>query len=210
MAKVREYDYQDALEVIGWYDSARMFEDLSRMDSVIESMQAIVGMEMPFQKMSELANLVFKANELRDQVLQDKYDATVRRLEQDRKSIDHELQGALDMELAEEQLSRIEEKADEIADLYTEWLSSLSKATPNMDSYITASNSSVSGFRKFIATVMNEGTVTPVRSKRVSIIECVPTASKKVTSADDVEKVLDAIRTKLLAELENNDEVDLH
>ena len=32
---------------------------------------------------------------------------------------------------------------------------------------------------------------------------------RKVMSADDVEKVLDAIRAKLLAELENNDEVNL-
>ena len=78
-----------------------------------------------------------------------------------------------------------------------------------MDSYITASSSSVSGFRKFITSVLSEGTPTPVRSKRISIIECVPAASKKVTSADDVEKVLDAIRAKLLAELENNDEVNL-
>lgn len=206
----QQKNYQDALEIIEWYNSARMFEDLSRMDSVIEAMQAIVDMEMPFQKMNDLANLVFKANELRDQVLQDKYDATMRRLEQDRKSIDHELQGALDMDLTEDQLSRIEEKADELADQYAGWMSSLSKNTPNMDSYITASSSSVSSFRKFITSVMSEGAPTPVRSKRVSIIECVPAASKKVTSADDVEKVLDAIRTKLLAELENNDEVDLH
>ena len=57
---------------------------------------------------------------------------------------------------------------------------------------------------------MNEGSETPVRSKRLSIIDCVPAASKKVTSAEDVEKVLDAIRTRLLSELERNDEVDLH
>jgi hypothetical protein len=131
-------------------------------------------------------------------------------LETDRKEIDHELQRALDLEITDDQLSRIEAKADELADQYSEWLSSLSKTTPNMDSYITASSSSVSGFRKFITSVINEGTSTTVRSKRISIIECVPAASKKVTSADDVEKVLDAIRTKLLAELENNDEVDLH
>lgn len=206
----QQKNYQDALEIIGWYNSTRMFEDLTRLDSVIADMQAIVDMEMPFQKMNDLANLVFKANELRDQVLEDKFNATVRRLEQDRKAIDHELQGALSLELTEEQLSRIESKADELADQYSEWLSSLTKTTPNMDSYITASSSSVSAFRKFITSVMAEGTPTTVRSKRISIIECVPAASKKVTSADDVEKVLDAIRTKLLAELEQNDEVDLH
>ena len=206
----QQKNYQDAVEIIDWYNSNRMFEDLTRLDSVIADIQAIIDMEMPFQKMNELANLVFKANELRDQVLEDKFNATVRRLEQDRKAIDHELQGALNLELTEEQLSRIESKADELADQYSEWLSSLTKSTPNMDSYITASSSSVSAFRKFITSVMTEGTPSTVRSKRISIIECVPAASKKVTSADDVEKVLDAIRIKLLAELEQNDEVDLH
>ena len=206
----QQKNYQDALDIIDWYNANRMFEDLSRLDSVIESMQAIVDMEMPFQKMNELANLVFKANELKDQVLQDKYNFTVRRLKQDRESIDHELQGAMDLELTDNQRSRIQEKADELFVQYDEWLSSLSKSTPNMDAYITASNSSVSGFRKFISSVMNEGTVTPVRSKRVSIIGCVPVASKKVTSVDDIDKVLDAIRTKLLTELKDNDEVDLY
>ena len=173
-------------------------------------MQAIVDMEMPFQKMNDLANLVFKANELKDQVLQEKYNSTVRRLKQDRESIDHELKGAMDLELTDDQRSRIHEKAEELFAQYDEWLSSLSKSTPNMDAYITASNSSVSGFRKFIASLMNEGTVAPVRSKRVSIIGCVPVASKKITSSDDIDKVLDAIRTKLLAELKENDEVDLY
>ena len=206
----QQKNYQNALEIIEWYTANRKFEDLSCLDSVIEAMQAIVNMEMPFQKISDLANLVFKASELRDQVLQDKYRATIRRLEQDQKSIDHELQDAMALELTDEQRSRIQDKADQLFAQYDEWLSSLLKSTTNMDSYIRASSSAVSDFREFIASVMRKDTSTAVRSKRVSIIECIPAVSKKVTSADDVEKVLDAIRTKLLAELENNDEVDLH
>lgn len=206
----QQKNYQDALELIEWYNDNRKFEDLSCLDSVIEAMQAIVNLEMPFQKMNDLVNLVFKASELRDQVLQDKYQSTVRRLEQDRKSISHELEDVMALKLTDDRRSRIQDKADELFAQYDEWLSSLLKSTPNMDSYIRASSSAVSGFREFIASVMRKDTSTTVRSKRVSIIECVPAVSKKVTSAEDVEKVLDAIRTKLLAELENNDEVNLH
>ena len=65
------------------------------------------------------------------------------------------------------------------------------------------------GFKQFIASVMNEGNDRPVRAKRVRIIDYVPTVNKKITSAQDVDKVLDTIREKLLAELENNDEIDL-
>ena len=78
-----------------------------------------------------------------------------------------------------------------------------------MDSYVTASANNLSGFKQFISSVMNEGNDRPVRAKRVRIIDYVPTVNKKITSAQDVDKVLDAIREKLLAELENNDEIDL-
>ena len=206
----QQKNYQDALAIIGWYDANRMLDDLSRLDSVVEAMQTIIDMEMPFQKMNDLANLVFKANELKDQILQEKYDNTVTRLEKDKKAITHELHEAEALDLTDDQCSCIQDKADELCAQYDTWLSSLSKSTTNMDAYITASSSSLSGFRKFITEVMNEGSETPVRSKRLSIIDCVPAASKKVTSAEDVEKVLDAIRTRLLSELERNDEVDLH
>ena len=206
----QQKNYQDALAVINWYNSNRIVLDLSCLDSVIEEMQSIVSMEMPFLKMTDLASLVFKARELKDQVLDDKYSYTVKLLEQNQNLIMKELQGALDGTFSDKQLSTIKTKADEIANLYQNWSSSLSKESPNIDSYITASNNSVSEFRKFISYVLNDDTINHlVKSKHISIIECVPVASKKVTSEADVEKVLDAIRTRLLVELKNNDEVDL-
>ena len=159
--------------------------------------------------MTELANLVFKANELRDQVLKDKFSGTVYKLEQDQKIIRQELQEASAAYLTEDQRYRIQEKAEELSAQYGKWLASLTESTQNMDSYITASNSSVSGFRKFITEVMNEGSQRQVRSKRVTVIDCIPAASKKVTSPAEVDKVVDAIRTKLLEELKNNDEINL-
>lgn len=206
----QQKNYQDAVEIIEWYNTNSMLQDLSRLDSVIEAMNTIVNMEMPFQKMNELANLVFKANELRDQILEDKYDGTVRRLEQDRKKIDHELHEVAEVYLTDSQRTKIQEKADEISEQYDTWLSLLSKSTANMDAYITASSSTVSGFRKFIMDVLNEGTLTPVKCKRLSIIDCVPAAGKKVGSVEDVEKVLDAIRIKLQEELKQYDEIDLY
>ena len=205
----QQENYQAALKIIDWYNENRMFEDLSRLDSVIEDIQYIVGMELPFRKMTELANLVFKANELRDQVLKDKFSGTVYKLEQDQKTIRQELQEVSAAYLTEDQRYRIQEKAEELSAQYGKWLASLTESTQNMDSYITASNSSVSGFRKFITEVMNEGSQRQVRRKRVTVIDCIPAASKKVTSPAEVDKVVDAIRTKLLEELKNNDEINL-
>ena len=56
---------------------------------------------------------------------------------------------------------------------------------------------------------MSEGNDHSVRAKRVHIIDYVPTVNKKVKTVADVDVVLGAIREKLLAELENNDEIDL-
>jgi len=78
-----------------------------------------------------------------------------------------------------------------------------------MDSYVTASAANLSGFKEFISSVVNEQEEKQVRTKRVRIIDCVPTASKKVTSEQDVEKVVNTLRKKLLEELKDNDEVNL-
>ena len=140
---------------------------------------------------------------------QEKYEHTKGKLEADLSTIRRELSEALSANFTDEQKGRIRDKADEIAAQYDSWFGALSKATTNMDSYLTASGNSVSSFRRFIGQVMAEGGSKPVRSKRVSIINLVPVANKKVTSAADVDKVLDAIRTRLLAELKDNDELNL-
>lgn len=205
----QQKNYQNAVDIIDWYSANSLLEDLSRLQPVVDAMSAIVSMEMPFKKMNELADLVFKASEIKERILEDKYKHTKKCLESDSSTIQKELKEALLSNLTDDQKSRIEEKADEIAAQYSTWLSSLSKTTANMDSYITASASSVSSFRRFIALVISEGRGTPARSKRISIIDCIPVANKKVVSAEDVDKVLLAIRNKLLAELKDNDELDL-
>jgi hypothetical protein len=159
--------------------------------------------------MNELANLVFQASAAKEKILEEKLDRTKKAVEKDRDAVSLELADALGAELTEDQKNRIQEKADEVQAQYDEWLGSLSSQTANMDSYVTASANNLSGFRRFITSVMSEGTDTPVRAKRVRIIDYVPTVNKKIKTAADVDVVLNAIREKLLAELENNDEIDL-
>ena len=205
----QQKNYQDAVEIIDWYNANALLQDLSRLQPVIDAMSAIVTMDMPFKKMNELADLVFRAGEIKDRILRDKFEHTKSRLETDRSTVRKELSEALAAGLTDEQKARIREKADEVSAQYDSWFGSLSKTTTNMDSYITASGSSVSSFRRFIGQVMSEGGGRQVRSKRVTIIDLVPVANKKVTSAADVDKVLDAIRSRLLAELKENDEINL-
>ena len=79
----------------------------------------------------------------------------------------------------------------------------------NLEGKIAIVTGAARGIGQQIAKVLAEGNGKAVRSKRVSVIDCIPVANKKVASADDVDKVVNAIRTKLLAELKENDELNL-
>lgn len=206
----QQKNYQDAVEIIDWYTANSLLEDLSRLQPVVDAISAIVSMDMPFKKMNELADLVFKASEIKEKVIEEKFKGTVYRLNQDRDTIKLELHEATVPYLTSDQKDRLQEKADEIAAQYDSWLNSLSKSTPNMDSYLTASGNSVTSFRRFVSQVLSEGGGKSVRSKKVSVIDCIPVANKKITSAEDVEKVLEAIKKRLLSELNDNDELILN
>ena len=205
----QQKNYRDAIEMIDWYNENALFQDLSRLQPVIDAMNGIVKMDMPFGRMNELADLVFRASELKARIQEEKLAHTKAQLEADLSAIRKERTEAAAAGFAAEQMDRIQEKADALEDQYASWFDSLSQTTPNMDSYITASRSSLEDFRRFIGQVMGEGGKKQVRSKRVTIIDLVPVANKKVTSTADVDKVLDAIRSRLLAELKENDELNL-
>lgn len=209
----QQKNYQDATEMIDWYTQNYMLQDLSDMGDVISKMNEIVGMEMPFQRMNELANLVFQASSIKDKILETKLKRTKRQLESDRDTISKELSEAVLADLTDDQKNRLQEKADDLMNQYESWLNSLTKKTANMDSYITASNTSVRTFRSFITQIMNEGDgqdIPIIRTKRVSVIDSIPVANKKVKTADDVDRVVAAIKQKLLRELEDNDELNLY
>lgn len=205
----QQKNYKDAIEIAEWYRNNYMFNDLSALSDVITLINDILSMKMPFSKMTELASLVFEAREVKTKILEDKCNVAKKRLEEDRTSINKELREVLNTDIAQERKDKIQEAADELNKKYDNWLSSLQPSTPNIEAYITSSHSQLEKFREFIATAIIDGTKPNTRSKRVKIIECVPVANKKIKSVDDVEKVLAAIKDKLLKELGDSDEINL-
>ena len=205
----QQKNYQDAKDICDWYSQNCSLQDLSSIDDIVEKMNEIISLDMPFTKMNELANLVFQANAAKEKILDEKLAKTREAIESDRDALSKELSEALSAELSDEQKKRIQDKADEILAQYDEWINSLNNQTSNMDSYVTASANNLAGFRAFISLVMTEGKKEKVKSKRVRIIDYVPTVNKKISSEEDVDKVLSEIRKKLLSELENNDEINL-
>ena len=50
---------------------------------------------------------------------------------------------------------------------------------------------------------------TGIRRKSVRIIDCVPTAKKKIKTKEDIDAIVEYIREKLEDELKKNDEINL-
>ncbi len=205
----QQKNFNEAKNLSSWYQQNKMLEDLSGMDDVITQIDAITQMEMPFAKMTELANLVFKANEQKNQIVEAKYQRTIKSLEYDRDTIGKEHAEAMQLDLSDEQKNKIQAQADSIKEQYDGWLATINAKTVNIDSYITASSNTVRKFRAIIQSIMSEGKGETIKSKRVRVIDCIPMANKKVSSSADVDVVIDLIKQKLLAELENNDEINL-
>ena len=205
----QQKNYQDAKSICSWYEQNCSLQDLSKLDDIVSQMKEIISLDMPFTKMNELANLVFQANAAKEQILEEKLANTKKIVEADRDTVSRELSDALLGELTDDQKDRIKDKADEILSQFDGWIGSLSIQTANMDSYITASANNLSGFRSFISSVMSEGNGQTIRAKSVRIIDYVPTVNKTIKTVADIDTVLDGIREKLIADLEDNDEVDL-
>ena len=214
----QQQNYQDAIAIIEWYDANHLLNDLSEIEAVVESMREITEMDMPFSRMSELADLVFRASEIQKQIMQKKLDETKKQLEKDRSTIRRELRQALQALTSDDQKDRVQATADNLDRQYETWLNTLTVNTDNMDSYITASGNAVNNFRSLIAQVMAErddddqesDDDPPIRTRQVSISSLVSVVNRRVSSAEDVEKVVAEIRKRLLGELKDSDELNLY
>ena len=121
--------------------------------------------------------------------------------------------------ISDKKKQKIQDKFDEIEHTYSSWNNSLSKKTSNLDSYVLSSQTTVKGFKKFIQGVLaeNDGPTNstdssnppkPVRRKSVRVIDCVPTAKKKIKTQEDIDSVVAYIKTELEKALSSNDELN--
>lgn len=211
--------FNEANEICKWYDANNsLLSSLDSMADVISQMSAIIGMPVPFGKMPELSNLVFKASQIKEQILEEKYQNAIRSINNDKAVIEKEFK-ALGSDVSAAKRQKIEDKFHDIEHTYDAWSASLNKKTPNIDSYVLTSQDQVGKFKKFVAQVLaevehtsegeNVSPTPPVRRKSVRVIDCVPTAKKKVKTQEDIDAVLSYIKDELEKALANSDELDL-
>lgn len=205
----QQKSFQIGKEICEWYAQNSSLQDLSELAPIAEQMNQIISMDMPFARMNDLANLVFQASTVRAKINENKLKNIKCEIEGYRDAARGEFSEALKADLNDEKKARLREKAETVAKQYQSWLDVLNAETINLDSYAAAGASTLKNVREFIANVIKDEEKPTVRTKHVRIIDCVPTVNKKVTSADDIEKVVGAIRQKLLEELRGNDEIEI-
>ncbi len=219
--------FEDAQEIVSWYDQNNtLFGDLSSLSDVIEKMHAILSMEVPFGKMTELGGLNFQAKEIKGKILQEKLDSAIKSLNTDKDAIKKECEAVMNSDCSDKKKEEIQDKFDAIEKIYNSWNDSLNINTQNLDGYIVASQNSLRDFKTFISKKLAEvetpvqpdvpenpsTSVEPkpeVKRKSVRIISCVPIAKKKIKTKEDIASVIEYIKQELERELSDNDEIDL-
>jgi len=200
-------NYNEASKIYDWYQQNRLLEDLSEVDDFMEQMMNILSNEHPFGKMVTLGQLVLKTKHIKDAMRQDKIKEATEKLEKDLNTIRHEADQAKSKLIDEDKKERLEHTILELEKKYTELLRAVSEAY-NLDQFMTSSTNNLEGFRRFIQTlfIKNE----PGRkTKHIKLSSLVPVANKKITTLEDINKVVTDIKDRLQEELKDTDEISI-
>jgi hypothetical protein len=151
--------------------------------------------------------MVLKARNIKDGLRDNKVKSVKERLEKDINTIRHEHQEALPKIKEQSKIDKINLTMEELETKYKNLISTIEQAT-NLDQYLTSSSSNVEGFKTLIASLIAKSP-TGKKTKNIRISSLIPVANKKITSSQDVDKVIENIKKQLLMELSNNDELNL-
>lgn len=200
-------NYNDASEIYTWYQQNRILEDLSEVDDFMEQIMNILSDEHPFGKMVVLGQLVLKVKQIKDAMRQEKIKKATEKLEKDLNSIRKEADQARTKITESEKIEQLERTLSELENKYTDLLNSVKEAI-NLDQYMTSSTSNLDGFRRLIQSLLAPSTPGR-RTKHIKLSSLVPVANKKITTHEDINKVVADIKERLEEELKDTDEISI-
>jgi hypothetical protein len=200
-------NYNDASEIYTWYQQNRMLEDLSGVDDFMEQIMNILSDEHPFGEMVVLGQLVLKVKQIKDAMRQEKIKKATEKLEKDLNSIRNEADQAQSKITETEKVDQLERTLSELENKYTDLLNSVKEAM-NLDQYMTSSTSNLDGFRRIIQSLLAPSTPGK-KTKHIKLSSLVPVANKKITTQEDIIKVVADIKERLEEELKDTDEISI-
>lgn len=200
-------NYNEASEIYKWYQQNRLLEDLSEVDDFMEQIINILSDEHPFGKMVLLGQLVLKTKQVKDAMRKEKIQKATEKLVKDLNTIRHEADQAKSKLNDDDKNEHLDHKLNELESKYDDLLKAINDSN-NVDQFMTSSTNNLEGFRRFIQTLLvtNE---TGRKTKHIKLSSLVPVANKKITSQEDINKVVSDIKLRLQEELNDTDEISI-
>lgn len=200
-------NYNDALDIVRWYEQNSLLEDLSSIDEIINEIIKILDNPRPFTQMVTLGQLVLKAQQTKESFRANKVRQVKDKLEKDINNVRNEAAVALTKIDEQEKLDKINETLEELENKYKNLFSSIEESR-NLDQFITSSASNVEGFKRLVVSLLTK--VEPgKKTKIIKLASLVPVANKKITSTSDIDKIVEDIKKGLVEELKDTDEIDI-
>jgi hypothetical protein len=200
-------NYVEAEEMYLWYQNNRMLEDLTQVDELMNQMIMILSDENPFGKMVVLGQLVVQAKQIKDRIRLEKINKTLEVLNKDLNLIRQESTEAKAKLQDQDKLHILEDTINDIENKYNNLFNSIQTAT-NLDQYITSSTNNVEGFKRFVKSLFIEQ-IPGKKTKAIKLSNLIPIANKKITSKEDIEKIVSTIKSRLIDELTDTDEINI-
>jgi energy-coupling factor transporter ATP-binding protein EcfA2 len=201
-------NWNSAREIVKYYHEHCMFDDLTDLEDTIDKINDILKLEIPFNRIHELASYVASSKSIIEKVNKNKLDEILKQLNKDFETITKEYNATKVIEMDDSKHQEIEDLYNSLSSQYSDYEEKIAKA-PNADSYIYASRKNVENFKDKITEIINRGGGGGGRTKRVRLINTISVANKKIKTQEDIDKVVKEIKEKLVEELNSSDELDL-
>lgn len=195
-----------------YHDNILFVPELGELSDIIRDIESILNMEEPFSMMPKLAQLVAAANEKQKNLLDVNAEAAKKAINKALDKITKEYNEAA------VQSFKKEDTREKIENLYESEKSVFNQLLGMFDSFerissaTSRANLEVDAFRNALTKIIREdGTEEekPLRRTSVRASNLIPVANRKITSRDDIEHLLENIKSQLEGLLDDNDEVDI-
>ena len=200
-----------AKDIYSYYRENQLFiPELEDMSDLIGEITDILGMDEPFNSIAKLGTLVQQANEIKNGLLGKKVEIAKKTINDSLDLITKEYIEAMNKTYSKE------ETKESIETLYQSEKTLYSNLLGMLDTFDKISSSEmkavqeVNTFRTELAKIIAaDGGVKPLKKVNVKASNLIPVANRKITSKDDIDHLVENIKTYLESLLKDNEEVDI-
>ena len=200
-----------ANDIYNYYRENQLFiPELEHMSDLIGEITDILGMDEPFNSIAKLGTLVQQANEIKNGLLGKKVEVAKKTINDSLELITKEYSEAMNKTYSKEETKEL------IETLYQSEKTLYSNLLGMLDTFDKISSSEmkavqeVNTFRTELTKIIaKDGGVAPTKKVNVKASNLIPVANRKITSKDDIDHLVENIKTHLESLLKDNEEVDI-